>query len=51
MRRTIEVARAEGLKRVVSTMSPENKDMLAIAQRLGFRITKAGPYMRAEMEL
>ncbi len=51
MRRTVDVARAEGIKHVVATLSQENQDMQAIFKRLGFRITPEGEYLRAEMEL
>jgi acetyltransferase len=38
MRRSIEVARAEKLKTVVCNVLPENFEMRAICQRLGFRL-------------
>ena len=38
MRRSIEVARAEKLKRVMCNILPENSDMRAVCQRLGFKL-------------
>jgi acetyltransferase len=38
MRRSIEIARAEGGKRVVASLLAENEDMHAIFKRLGFRL-------------
>jgi len=38
VRRSIEVARAEKLKKVVSTVLPENFEMRAVNKKLGFRI-------------
>jgi len=37
-RRLVEVARDEKLERVVSTILSENRDMLAICQKLGFQL-------------
>jgi acetyltransferase len=42
-RRLVEVARAEKVQRVISTMLAENREMRAICQKLGFRL-------RVEME-
>jgi acetyltransferase len=38
VRRSIDVARAEKLKRVVSNILPENLEMRAVCQRLGFQL-------------
>jgi acetyltransferase len=38
VRRSIEVARAEKLKRVLSNILPENMEMRAVCQRLGFKL-------------
>ncbi len=38
VRRSIEVARAEKLKRVISNILPENLEMRAVCQRLGFKL-------------
>jgi acetyltransferase len=37
-RRLIQIAKAEKLKRVVSTILSENRDMCAICQKLGFHL-------------
>ncbi len=37
-RRSVEIARAEGIARVVSTMLVENREMRAICKSLGFRV-------------
>jgi acetyltransferase len=39
VRRSIEVARAEKLKKVISNILPENFEMRAVCQRLGFSLT------------
>ncbi len=39
VRRSIQVARAEKLKRVISNILPENFEMRAVCQRLGFSLT------------
>ena len=36
VRRSIDVARAEKLKRVISNILPENIEMRAVCKRLGF---------------
>jgi len=38
VRRSIDVARAESLKRVISNILPENLEMRAVCQRLGFKL-------------
>ena len=38
VRRSLDVARAEKLKRVISTVLPENFEMRAVNKKLGFRI-------------
>jgi acetyltransferase len=52
-RRLVEVARAEKLERVVSTILAENRDMRAIAQKLGFRLEAnlEDGTIRAELKL
>lgn len=53
VRRSIEIARTEGVTKVVSTMLPENQEMQAVCKRLGFR-TEQVPgreLVRAELEL
>ena len=39
VRRSIDVARAEKLKRVISNILPENVEMRAVCKRLGFSLT------------
>ena len=53
MRRTLEIARAEGVRRVGCTMLPENHDMQAICRRLGFHLENVADKnpVRAEIEL
>ena len=53
VRRGIEVARAEKVSKVVSTMLPENQEMQAVCKRLGFRMETVADrqLVRAELEL
>jgi acetyltransferase len=52
-RRLLEIARAEGLDRVISIMMAENRDMRAIFKRLGFHfeIDMEDRTVRAELDL
>jgi acetyltransferase len=52
-RRLIEVARAEKLSKVVSNMLPENREMRALCQKLGFQMFSnlEDNMIRAELEL
>ncbi|HEU5451864.1 MAG TPA: bifunctional acetate--CoA ligase family protein/GNAT family N-acetyltransferase [Terriglobales bacterium] len=53
MRRTLEIARAENVRKVRCTMLPENHDMQAICRRLGFHVEHVADrnLVRAEIEL
>ncbi len=53
VRRCIQVARAEKLKRVVSSILTENSEMQAICRKLGFRLQAVleDNLVRAELEL
>ena len=52
-RRLVEVAREEKLTKVVSNMLPENREMRAMCQRLGFKMFSnlEDNMIRAELEL
>ena len=52
-RRLIQVARAEHLDRVVSTMLAENREMRAVCQKLGFRLQAdmEDQTLRAELQV
>ena len=53
VKRSVEIARKEGAKRVVATMLPDNEDMQAIFKRQGFRMEKmeGKDLLRAELDL
>lgn len=53
MKRSIEIARKEGAKRMVATMLADNDEMQAIFKRLGFKIEKVEgkDLLRAELDL
>jgi acetyltransferase len=53
VRRIVEVAKGEKLCRLIAEMTPDNKAMQRICERLGFRMnpTSDGKLMRAELEL
>jgi acetyltransferase len=52
-RRLIEVAREDGLKMLVSTMLPENREMRALCVKLGFKMfsNQEENTIRAELQL
>jgi acetyltransferase len=52
LRRLIQVARDEGLGRIVGDIHPENRGMQLVCKRLGFQLRRAlGDVVRAELEL
>jgi acetyltransferase len=53
MRRTLEIARAENVRKISCTMLPENHDMQAICRRLGFQIEQVPgkELLKAEISL
>jgi acetyltransferase len=53
VRRIVEVARGEKLRRLIADMTPDNKAMQRICEKLGFRLNPAsdGKMVRAELEL
>jgi len=54
MKRSVEIAREEGARRVVASVLKENEDMQAIFRKLGFKLGKMegrADLVRAELEL
>jgi RimJ/RimL family protein N-acetyltransferase len=52
VRRSIEVARAEKLGKMIATILADNKEMQSLCKKLGFQITPLGDrYVRAELAL
>ena len=51
VRRSLDVARAERLKRVISTVLPENFEMRAVNKKLGFRVVSKMDEDVVRMEL
>ncbi len=51
-RRLLDVARAEGLEKVVASMLPENREMQRLCEQLGFRLHRAvdEPLVEAEID-
>ena len=53
VRRGVEIAKAEGIGKLVSMMLPENKEMQAVCKRLGFKLENIAEreLVRAELTL
>jgi acetyltransferase len=52
LRRSIEVARAEGMKKMIATILADNKEMQSLCRKLGFEMnTLSDRYVRAELAL
>lgn len=53
LRSLVQVARAEGLKRLVAAVLPDNADMLGLCRKLGFKLHRAAhdADYRAELDL
>jgi acetyltransferase len=53
MRRLLDVARQEGVERIVADVHTENMVMQRMCEKLGFRITRemGDPTVHAELEL
>lgn len=51
LQRLVEIGRQEGLRRILAYMLPENRGMIRVAERVGFRIKRTMDLAEAILEL